>query len=128
MLATADALRTAHATAIPGLSCGGRDFNFFEDIFLKGADLFETNQLEEREKRHHYFDARHDLSEQVRKTKWSASPDPPQNDIDLLRNTKTLAKNLLHLLSGLDPLDYRLEGVDELKNPNFSKAQRFLQS
>jgi len=35
--------------------CRGRDFNFFEDVFLEGADLFETNQLEKREKRHHYF-------------------------------------------------------------------------
>src|SRR6266498_2039336 len=118
----------AKRTAKMAMFLRTRDFNFFEDIFLEGADLFETNQLEEREKRHHYFDARHTLSKQVRKTKWSASPDPPQNHVDLLRNAKTFARNLLHLLSGLDPFDYRLEGVDELKNPNFSKAQRFLQS
>jgi hypothetical protein len=28
--------------------CRTGDFNFFEDIFLEGADLLETNQLEER--------------------------------------------------------------------------------
>jgi hypothetical protein len=38
-----DALRTAHATAASGLSCGGGDFNFFKHVFLKGPNLFQPD-------------------------------------------------------------------------------------
>src|ERR1700719_2518613 len=122
-----DALRTAHATAVPDLSrCRTGDFNFFKDAFLNGADLLEANELQERQKRHHYFYARHGSSKQIRKTERSASRNPLQNRIDLLGNAKTLAKNFLYILARFNPFDHRLEGVYELKNPNFSQAQRFL--
>src|SRR5437667_5933158 len=125
ILATADALRTAHATAASGLSCGRRDFNLFKDVFLNGADLFEANKLQKREKSYNYFQTRHNSSKQIRKTERSASRNPLQNRIDLFRNAKTLAKNFLYVLSGFDPFDHCLESVNELKNSDFAQAKRF---
>ena len=92
ILATADALRTAHATTASGLSCGGCDFNLFKDVFLNGADLFEANKLQKREKSYNYFQTRHNSAKQIRKTERSASRNALQNVIDLLRNAKTLRK------------------------------------
>ena len=46
----------------------GCDFNFFKHVFLDSADLFETNELQEREKRYHDFHARYGSPEQVGKT------------------------------------------------------------
>jgi hypothetical protein len=35
----------------------GCDFDFFKHVFLKSADLFETNELQEREKSYYDFHA-----------------------------------------------------------------------
>jgi hypothetical protein len=122
-----DALRTAHATAASGLSCGRRDFNFFKDVFLNGSDLFEANKLQKREKSYNYFQTRHDSSKQIRKTERGARPNTLQDYADLLRNAETLTKNFLYVLSRFDPFDHCLERVNELKNSDFAQAQRFLQ-
>src|ERR1051326_1612527 len=97
-------------------------FNFFEDIFLECANLFETNELQKREKSYHHFHTRHDSSKQIRKTEPIATGNALQNCIDLLRDIKTLAKNLLHILSRFNSFDYRLEGVNQLKNSDFREA------
>src|SRR5207244_12608509 len=102
-----------------------RDFNLFKDVFLDGADLFETNKLQKREKSYNYFKTRHNSAKQIRKTERSASRNALQNGIDFLRNAKTLAKNFLHVLSGFDPVDHCLESVTELKNSDFAQAERF---
>src|SRR4029077_2479302 len=117
----------ASPTAKMAVLLRGRDFNLFEDILLYGADLFETNQFQKCEKSYHYFQPRHGSSKQIRKTEGSARRHPLQNRIDLFRNTKTLAKNFLYVLSRFDSLDDCLEGIDELKNSNFAQAQWFLQ-
>jgi hypothetical protein len=65
ILATADALRTAHATVVPGLSCGSQYFNLFKDVFLDGADLFEANKLQKREKLP-LRQTRHNSAKQIR--------------------------------------------------------------
>jgi len=44
------------------------DFNFFKHVFLESADLFETNELQEREKRYDDFHARYGSPKQVGKT------------------------------------------------------------
>src|SRR5712691_5721851 len=125
ILATADALRTAHATAVHGLSCGSQYFNLFKDVFLNGANLFEANKLQKREESYHHFQTRHHSAKQIRKTERSASRNALQTRIDLLRNAKTLAKDFLYVLSGFDPFDHCLESVNELKNSDFTQAKRF---
>jgi len=100
----------------------GCDFNLFKHVFLNGTDLFQTNELQKREKSYYYFETRSDSSKQIGKTKLPASRNALQNRIDLLRNAKTLAKNFLHVLSRFDPLDDCLERVDELKDPDFAQA------
>src|SRR4029077_11926030 len=105
--------------------CRRRDFNLFKDVFLNGADLFEANKLQKREKSYNYFQTRHNSAKQIRKTERSASRNALQNGIDFLRNAKTLAKNFLHVLSSFDPFDHCLESVNELKNSDFAQAKRF---
>src|SRR5215467_6057692 len=97
-----------------------QNFNFFKDALLDGPDLFETNQLQKREKSYHHFYARNEGSKQIGKTEPIATGNALQNRIDLLRNTETFAKNFLYVLSRFDPFHYRLERVDELKNSNFA--------
>jgi hypothetical protein len=38
-----DARKKARATAVSGLSCGGRDFNFVKQVLLKGLDLLQPD-------------------------------------------------------------------------------------
>ena len=125
ILATADALRTAHATAVPGLSCGSQYFNFLKDVFLDRADLFEANKFQKREESYNYLKTRHNSAKQIRKTERSAGRNALQNGIDLLRNANTLAKHFLYVFSRFDPFDHCLESVNQLKNSDFAQAKRF---
>src|SRR6266498_1322724 len=122
---------SAVATTATGVAvasrCCGRDFDFFKDLFLNGTDLFETNQLEERKKSYHHLYARCGGPEQIGKTN-GTSRHTPQNRVDLFRNAKTFAENLLHVLSRFYLFDHRLERVDQLKDSNFSQTKRFLRS
>ena len=52
-----DARRTAHTTAISGLSCGSRDFNLVKHVFLNSPDLLQPDEFKEREKGDNYFDS-----------------------------------------------------------------------
>ena len=62
------AVATTTARIIANALRRGCDFNFFKHVFLESADLFETNKLQEREKRHHDFHARYGSPKQVGKT------------------------------------------------------------
>ena len=62
----------AGPTAKMAVLLRGCDFNFFENVFLSGTYLFETNQLQEREKRDHDFDTRCGSRKQIRKTQGDA--------------------------------------------------------
>ena len=121
ILATADALRTAHATATSGLSCGGCDLNFFKDVFLNSADLFEANKLQKREKSYNYFQTRHNSAKQIRKTERSASRNTLQDRFNLVRDSEMFAKNFLQVLPGFDPFDDGLKSVDQLENANLAQ-------
>jgi hypothetical protein len=115
------AVATTVAHLIAGLSLGcGRDFNVGKDVFLNGTDLFETNEFQERKKSYDYLQARNGGPEQIGKTDGIASRHAPQNRVDLLRNTKTFAENLLYVLSRFYLFDHRLERVDQLKDSNLS--------
>src|SRR5258707_1775400 len=122
-----DALKTAHATAASGLSCGGRDFNLVKHVFLKGTDLLQPDQFEEREKGDNHFDSGCSAAKQIRKAKASAGRDALQNRIDLFRHTKTFTEDFLHVLARFHSFYHDLEGTDELENSNFAQAQWFLQ-
>src|SRR5713101_7697126 len=103
-----------------------RDLNFFKGVFLDRPDLPEADQLQQREKCYHDFNARCSGTEQIRKTEASAARNALQNRIDLLRNTKTLAENLLNVLSRFDAFYHRLESANQLKDSNLAQPQRFL--
>src|SRR5438067_976159 len=103
-----------------------RDLNFFKGVFLDRPDLLEADQLQQREKCYDDFDARCSGAEQIRKTDASAARNALQNRIDLLRNTKTLAENLLNVVSRLDAFYHRLESANQLKDSNLAQPQRFL--
>lgn len=62
------AVATTTARIIASALRRGCDFNFFKHVFLESADLFETNKLQEREKRYHDFHARYGSPKQIGKT------------------------------------------------------------
>src|SRR4029453_6509448 len=95
---------------------------------LNGTDLFETNQLQERKKSYDHLYARYGSSEQIGKTDRNTGGHAPQNRVDLLRNTKTFAENLLHVLSRLYLFEHRLERVDQLKDSNLPHTKGFMQT
>src|SRR5438105_2796359 len=103
-----------------------RDLNFFKGVFLDRPDLLEADQLQQREKCYDNFNARCSGAEQIRKTEASAASNALQNRIDLLRNAKTLAENLLNVLSCFDAFYHRLKSANQLKDSNLTQRQRFL--
>src|SRR5437762_11144882 len=103
-----------------------RDLNFFKGVFLDRPDLLEADQLQQCEKCYDDFDARCSGAKQIRKTETSTARNALQNRIDLLRNTKTLAENLLNVLSRFDAFYHRLESANQLKDSNFAQPQSFL--
>src|SRR6266480_7122210 len=105
----------------------GCDFNLFKHVFLKGPYLLQSDQFEEREKGDNHFDSGCSAAKQIRKTEASAGRDALQNRIDLFRHTKTFTEDLLHVLARFQSFHHRLESADQLENPNFAQAQRFLQ-
>src|SRR4029077_5991100 len=121
-----DALKTAHATATSGLSCGGRELNLVKHVFLKGTDLLQADQFEEREKGDNHLDSGCSAAKQIRKAEAGAGRDALQNRIDLFRHTKTFTEDFLHVLARFHSFYHGLEGTDELENSNFAQAQRLL--
>src|SRR5207237_5439236 len=97
-----------------------RDLNFFKGVFLERPDLLEADQLQQREKCYDNFDARCSGAKQIRKTETSTACNALQNRIDLLRNTKALAENLLNVLSRFDAFYHRLESANQLKDSNLA--------
>src|SRR5207249_10318698 len=105
--------------------CRGRDFNFFKNVFLNSANLFETNQFQKREKSHNDFDSRDDSPEQIGKTDGRTGCDALQDRVDLLRDAETFAENLLLVLSRFHLFGHVPECVDQLKNSNVTRSVWF---
>src|SRR6266487_506022 len=71
------------ACIIVSASRRGCDFNFFKHVFLESANLFETDELQEREKSYYDFHTRHGIPKQIGKPQPRAICDSLQNNINL---------------------------------------------
>src|SRR5262245_11638341 len=116
------ALGTAHARAVPGLSCGCRDFNLVKHVVLNGPDLLQPDQFKKRQKGDNHFDSGCSVAKQLRKAEVSAECDALQNCIDLFRYAKTFTEDFLHVLARFQSFQHSLESIDQLKNSNLAQT------
>ena len=102
----------------------GRDLDLVEWIRLHCAHLFQANEFQKREECHHDLDARRDVAKQIGKSKPNTAGDPPQNYVDLVRDSKMLTEDFAQIFSRFHPPDDVLKCIDELKNTDFAQPQR----
>ena len=98
----------------------GGDFDFLEFVRLNRPHLFQPDELEQGEKRDDDFDPRSHPGEQARKTAAKRPAERCRIRVDLVRDGKILSEDLAQILLRVEPLEHVLEGVDELKNPDFA--------